>query len=798
MEIRKHLETMRMILRNLLTVLRRFRLASTLNILGLSVAFAAFTIILMQVDYDRSFDRFHRQADRIYRLEVSEDSTQYNALVGRKWAELIENRLPQIETTGLRMDYTTIGNLAKVERNGAVQGFRVDAHLVHPDFAEIFDFRMVEGRRGALQEPGQVLIPESMARKFFGSETAVGRSITFTSNCDTLMTVGGVYRDFPRNTLVQNVVYYGIDPLTWWPWDGWHFNYQLYVTLAEGSDPKEVERQLLNEVLHSPDIPGWVRSYKAVRLLSLADLHYATDTQYDSVPKGSRATTSVLLAIALLVIGIAAVNFVNFSTSLVPLRIKSINTQKMFGSSVGMLRTTLVGEAVGIALLAFLASLFWVYAVGQTGFTAFFDADLNLMTKPGIVAISFAVALGVGLLAGLYPAFYATRFPPALVLKGSFGLSARGRALRTMLVGMQYVISTGLIIAAFFMQLQNGYLRTHDKGYDTEQVAVLELNDALTRENRARLVSRLKESPQIEHVAFSQFLFGTGGAQVNEIRMSSETIRFAYLSVSPEFLDVMKISVVDGRNFSESDNQSNKRRFIFNEATRRMYPTVKLGFDFSHNFGEVVGFMQDINYQPLQLASSGAFCLGVEPLMGRYVSTLPWTYVRIKGDVERAAEHIRRTVAEIDPTYPVSVQFYDEVFNSVYQKERKTTALITTFSLLAVVISLVGVFGLVVFETQYRRKEIGVRKVLGATVEEVLRMFNRSFVRLVLICFVVAVPLAWYGVTSWLEGFAYRTPVYWWVFAVSLLIVLTITLATVTVQSWRAATANPVDALKTE
>lgn len=161
-------------------------------------------------------------------------------------------------------------------------------------------------------------------------------------------------------------------------------------------------------------------------------------------------------------------------------------------------------------------------------------------------------------------------------------------------------------------------------------------------------------------------------------------------------------------------------------------------------------------------------------------------------------EHIRRTVAEFDPTYPVSVQFYDEVFNSVYQKERKTTALITTFSLLAVVISLVGVFGLVVFETQYRRKEIGVRKVMGATVSEILGMFNRKFVRLVLVCFVVAVPLAWYGVTRWLEGFAYRTPVYWWVFAVSLLIVLTITLATVTVQSWRAATANPVDALKTE
>ncbi len=364
------------------------------------------------------------------------------------------------------------------------------------------------------------------------------------------------------------------------------------------------------------------------------------------------------------------------------------------------------------------------------------------------------------------------------------------------LVGTQYVISTGLIIAAFFMQLQNGYLRTRDTGYDTEQVAVLELNDALTMEHRELLVNRLKESPQIEHVAFSQFLFGTGGAQVNETEVGGETVRFAYLPVSSEFLDVMKIPVVEGRNFQENDNRADKMRFIMNEATRRMYSTVELGLDLE--YGEVVGFIPDINYQPLQLASSGAFCLSVEPPAGLYRSSLPWTYVRINGDVERAVEHIRRTVAEFDPTYPVSVQFYDEVFNSVYRKERKTTALITTFSLLAVVISLVGVFGLVVFETQYRRKEIGVRKVMGATVAEILGMFNRSFVRMVLICFSVAVPLAWYGVTRWLEGFAYRTPVYWWVFVVSLLIVLAITLTTVTIQSWRAATDNPVDALKAE
>lgn len=262
----------------------------------------------------------------------------------------------------------------------------------------------------------------------------------------------------------------------------------------------------------------------------------------------------------------------------------------------------------------------------------------------------------------------------------------------------------------------------------------------------------------------------------------------------------MGIRIAEGRGFVEEDDRAEPGTWaIFNRTACRKYG-LELGDRLEVGAGrgvEVVGIMEDVNFGSLH-AAVGPMAMVLVGKESGLDNRLQTAYFKIKGDPYAAVEHIRRAAAEIDPAYPVDLQFFDAAFDALCRKELKVTTLITVFSLLAVVLSLVGVFGLVVFETQYRRKEIGVRKVMGATVAEILAMFNRSFVRLVLICFVVAAPLAWYGVREWLGTFAYRTPVYWWVFAVSLAIVLFITLATVTIQSWRAATANPVEAFKTE
>ncbi|WP_300856897.1 FtsX-like permease family protein, partial [uncultured Rikenella sp.] len=385
------------------------------------------------------------------------------------------------------------------------------------------------------------------------------------------------------------------------------------------------------------------------------------------------------------------------------------------------------------------------------------------------------------------------------VLKGSFGMSPKGRKLRTALIGFQFVVSLGLIVAAMFMQLQNSYMRGMDTGMNRDQIAIVHLSSELAEPERQKtLVNRLKESAAVEDVAFASARVGCQDGYMRWGRNLADgrNINFTCVPVSWNFLRVMGLPVVEGRDFEE-DDELRAGTFIFNQTAMRECNLTLDNRVFGHqsDLVPIAGVVRDFNFASLRDA--------IGPMCFYQFGTDPWhnlgiAYIKIKGDPFAGAAHIKRTMAELDPLYPVDIEFYDTVFNALYQKELKVTALITVFSLLAVVLSLMGVFGLVVFETQYRRKEIGVRKVLGATVAEILAMFNRSFVRLVLICFVVAAPLAWYGVREWLGTFAYRTPIYWWVFAVSLLIVLVITLATVTIQSWRAATANPVEAFKTE
>ncbi|WP_455629857.1 ABC transporter permease [Parabacteroides sp.] len=783
---------MKTILRNLLSVLRRFKMATLLNVLGLSIAFAAFILIMMQVDYDRNFDREIVNADQIFRVEIADSDGTRMAIINRPLAEAFIQSSPYI-VAGSLLDPWGGNTFFSVEENGVRNSYEEQWMRVFPDYTKVFEFKMLEGSSDKLKEPNIVLIPRSVAHKIFGDQPAVGKRLTRNSD-NAGFTVGGVYEDFPDNTSVGNSIYWQLDPKENFQNFG-NWNYMFYVRL---NDPEKADGLFENFKEHF-DVSTLSKDFSwdgmSLALNPLTNVHFSSNVSYDPTPKASRSTMLVLFAIAIVIVLIASINFTNFSTALAPMRIKSINTQKVLGGEESVIRRALVFEAVMISVLAFLLALFWVVLAGGTDLASLIDADLALSAHLRLTALTALIAVATGFCAGLYPAYYMTSFAPALVLKGSFGLSPKGRQLRNVLIGVQFVASFGLIIGATFMYLQNYYMQHAPLGYDKDAVIVTNMNNTL-RKSMDAFANQVKSFSGIEGVTFSEPLLSSGDQYMGWGRKyRDKEINFQCLPVDPSFLKVMGVEVLEGRDFREEDRNNPYGTFIFNERARTKYELEVGGMIDSM---EIVGFMPDVKF--------ASFRTEVAPMAFFVWGKVSWgtnanyAYIKVKAgsDMRAAMDHVKSTLKAFDSEFPFDVRFFDQVLDRLYEKEGHLSTLITLFGLCAIFISIVGVFGLVVFDSEYRRKEIGVRKVLGSTTAEIIVMFNKTYIRILCVCFVLGAPIASYAVNRWLENFAYRTPMYWWVYLMAFVIIAIITIITVTFQNWRAANANPVDSIKTE
>ena len=780
-------------LKNLILPFKKYKVAAILNIIGLSVAFASFTIITTQVKYDFSFDRHYKNKDRIFRLETrSFDGNAHNAVVSRPMAKPLGS-IPEVERQGL---FTGGPELAVYDKNAgknAQQGpFRI--YSAEPGALDVLEFEYVRGNAQRFREPNTVLISETVATALYGTEDPVGRSLILALDTEAPQEIIGVYKDFPKNGSVETgsiVRFIGDADI-----NANNESYVYYIRLNAPQNRGKVEAELWNVNKHS-DIFKQIKEDSTVfRLSPISEIHYLKNVRFDPTPKSSRTTVWSLLAIAVLIIGIAIVNFVNFSIALTPVRLRSINTQKVFGNTNGAIRCNLIGEVMGIALLSLLLSLIVVKLFAGSAYASFIESCTKIGSDLQILAITAVVAIVTGLLSGIYPAFYATSRPPILAIKGSFALSPKGKRVRTLLIAFQFVISIVLIVFSISIHVQNRYMQRFNMGFERDNILIQQWIGSRIASQKDAFADKLKSNPAIVDVTFSSGKI----VDLNKSRWGQtykgELIAPNIFPVAPNFLSFMGIGITEGRDFIADDNRKSNFTVIFNQTAQRQY-----GLTVGERFGEwdIAGIARDFNFKPLQY--------GIEPIafavFGDHPIAKSWQtgtlYVKVNpANLSATLKFIRETIQEFDPDAEENLVFLDDSIGQLYQKERNLSTLILLFSLLSMLISVVGIFGLVLFETQYRRKEIGIRKIHGATVGEILRIFNGTYVRIVLACFVVATPVAYYGVKRWLENFAYRTPIHSWIFLAALIVVLSVVVAIITLRCYKTETDNPIKTIKTE
>lgn len=505
---------MKTILRNFISVLRRFKMATLLNILGLSIAFTAFMVIIMQVNYDYAFDSCQPNANTIYRMDL-EQNGELGAVFSRPFARAYTESSPHIEA-GMIMSSWNSELFYSIDRNGERLNFQDPVVTATPEITSVFHFDMLEGDETALDQPQSAMIPESMARKLFGNEPAIGKQLMDGETGNVVATIGGVFKDFPRNSSVKNIIYRQMNPKE--NYDVWgNQNYFFFFRMDDPANAEDVKENFKKNFDASTQFGqefDWEKSGVDLRVTPLPQLHFLTNVSYDSMPKASRQTVRVLFAIAFIILLIAGINFTNFSTALTPMRIKSINTQKVLRSPDSVLRMSLLGEAIIVSMVAYLISLGLLFIANKTFIASLVDADMSFSVQSGLIMSNALIALIVGILAGIYPAYYITSFPPALVLKGSFGLSPKGRVLRSTLVSVQFIASFILIIGSLFMFLQNRYMQNTPLGYDKDELIVIELNGKINQ-NLDVLASEVKTFSGIEDITYAEhpvqprFLYGT-------------------------------------------------------------------------------------------------------------------------------------------------------------------------------------------------------------------------------------------------------------------------------------------------
>lgn len=782
-----------------------------LNIVGMAMAFAALYVIMVQVNFDLGYNKKVKDSDRIYAISMPDWFTPGNwrTTLSRPLCENVINNVSCVECGGTTSIGKGYSEKFSLQEDGS-GSFYLNVSQSSLGAFKVFSVEAVEGSIDNIVPWKDLVISDTKAEKL---GLHVGDVIYSHNHGATMQqyNIAAIYKHFPSNTDLSEIECFvnmgdlNIDLFSEW-------SYPYFVKLNSADDIEPFEKQAFDYVVktfnnmaneHGEELSEEDRKEAESRLkikLFPFDEMYFEKTISSAGRSGSKTTTYTLLAIAILVIVIAFINFINFFFALVPVRLKSVNTRKILGASrsnlvFGIVVESVVMIIVALALAAGIVKLF----CGST-FAALIPCSALISNN---IAIAFGTALGgivLAIISSLYPALYITAFPPAFALKGSFGTASKGMAFRVGLICFQFIVSLILIICASFVTMQRQYMLHYDMGFDRSNLLQVNTSSKIAA-MRESATSELKNNPEIKDVTFAS------GDIVTSFRMDwgrpfkGEQINFKCYPVQHNFLDFMGIEIVEGRNFTDSDELCDNGVFIFNEAARDKYGlTLEDKIHGHQTETDIVGICKNFNYKALSE--------GIEPFALYIFGKNPWTtlntlYIRTQpgADIPTLIDWIKTKLNEMDPSVPkeeFDVMFFDSRLDSEYGRERNTSRIILLFTVLAITISLMGVFGLVMFEAEHRRKEIAIRRINGASVVDVLKMFNIKFIRIVIVCFVLSIPISWLIVDAYLKGFAYRMPTHWWVFFSAFLSVMIVTLIVVTLRCLSAALSNPIKSIKTE
>ncbi|AKD57628.1 ABC transporter permease [Spirosoma radiotolerans] len=780
------------------------RLFSTLNVVGMGVGIAAVGLMVLYVWHELSYDRFNANADRIFRVVQYAQWAGGNlqlAPTSAPFAGALKNDYPAIEKT-VRL-YPEGGGLItyrdkKIETN--------DVMFADQSVFDVFTFPFLYGNPAtALAQPERIVITKTLAEKLFGDASkAVGQPIEFSNHFANIVT--GVIADVPTNSHLQ---FSALRSMPTNYTNGWqNFELYTYVLLNKAADVKGLEAKLAGF------FPKYLKkemgdgvTYR-MELQPLPSIHLHSHLDYEASANGNSQTVYIFALVAALILLLAGINYVNLYTVRSIGRLREVGVRKAIGSQRSQLVGQFITESVLMALLASLVGI--VFAnMALPLFNELADKSLSLtLYGPwlmlGVVAL-FALLLGVG--SGIYPALVLSGFRTVVALKGQTSSKIGGIGFRKALVVFQFVAAVGLIACSWVIYQQMGYVLHKDLGFNKDQVLTFHLESEAARKQIQSLKEELRKSPLIEAVSGASNPIGNNNIGMKGMIfeqngvMPTGTQAVQKFAVDADYLNTLQIKLKQGRNFSESFPGDAMGAVLVNEAlvkkmgwTSPIGKRVKSYLDKDKLFeAQVIGVVGDFHTYSLQHK--------IEPLVLDMPAPFEKDnlYIRIRpGEAKEALAYIQTVYQQFDPSASPSFHFLDENFSQQYKAEQKQGQLLLSFTILAVLIACLGLFGLAALAAEARTKEIGIRKVLGASVISIVSLLSKDFLKLVIIAIVISTPIAWYAMSQWLQSFAYKVDLAWWVFALAGLLAVGVALLTVGFQSVKAALTNPIESLKSE